>query len=120
MPVTDDEHELAHRAYDLVEGVRDAFTQSPAAAAQLQYAVERGIAQALPNSFEKQLQIQLQQRGISARTAALMAGQQAAAYPGYLTTGPPARPAELSPLDKAINDVSVSIYEVIRLAEERA
>lgn len=101
MAASVDEHELAHRAYDLAMGVREAFGQqllpSPAAVAEAQMS-------ALPNSFASQLIAQ---------------GYPIQALPPW-NPAPPQPVQQLDPLELAIRDVNESIYTVIRLAEERA
>lgn len=119
MAATADEHELSNRAYDLAMGIRDQF--------------KGGV---LPNSFESQLAHQLMQSGLSGAQAAdliYLTSPAAAAQRqweieqtiqhrgiGYLTNFGvnPTPPPPPSPLDAAIADPEVSIYEVIRLAEE--
>lgn len=99
----EDEIDLAQRAYDLAGALKASFTSpSPAARAEAQWRAEQPVTLGPTALIQKSFEQQQRVIGHDVRPW----------YP------PPPRPPD--PLEVAINDVSVSIYEVIRLAEERA
>lgn len=112
MAVLADEHELANRAYDLAMGLRKQFGDTvPAWLAEQQWRHDAGLS---PAEAAQQQWINEQEyhRQWANQQHAQQALYMRAAY------GLPPPPPPPTPLDAAINDVDVSIYEVIRLAEE--